>query len=237
MIVILLDVSFHSCDDALNLTHYQLHKKINGSTHLNRSALFVVHWRDNQLFTCECEQGFCIFRCPHVWCWARKQKDTLFYGLTERILSLWQGRFIVSHTVTLIFTLLLYRLVAVRNFYCEWLVSLRFLGLCSGDTLCCWECHTDGASGKSTCSNVIDNLIFISVTELGQVHGDIRKKIKAMLFVIQAIQCLGGNGYINEYPIGRLLRDAKLYEIGAGTSEIRRIVIGRAFNRMYKQER
>ena len=42
-----------------------------------------------------------------------------------------------------------------------------------------------------------------------------------------AIQLLGGNGYINEYPTGRLLRDAKLYEIGAGTSEIRRMLIGR----------
>ncbi len=44
---------------------------------------------------------------------------------------------------------------------------------------------------------------------------------------LQTIQCLGGNGYINEYPTGRLLRDAKLYEIGAGTSEIRRMLIGR----------
>src|SRR5207237_5294907 len=43
----------------------------------------------------------------------------------------------------------------------------------------------------------------------------------------EAIQCLGGNGYINEYPAGRLWRDAKLYEIGAGTSEIRRMLIGR----------
>uniref|UniRef100_A0A7I4BBN8 Isovaleryl-CoA dehydrogenase, mitochondrial n=1 Tax=Physcomitrium patens TaxID=3218 RepID=A0A7I4BBN8_PHYPA len=43
----------------------------------------------------------------------------------------------------------------------------------------------------------------------------------------KAIQCLGGNGYVNEYPTGRLLRDAKLYEIGAGTSEIRRMLIGR----------
>ena len=40
-------------------------------------------------------------------------------------------------------------------------------------------------------------------------------------------QVLGGNGYVNEYPTGRLLRDAKLYEIGAGTSEIRRMLIGR----------
>ena len=44
---------------------------------------------------------------------------------------------------------------------------------------------------------------------------------------LQAIQTLGGNGYTNEYPTGRLLRDAKLYEIGAGTSEIRRMLIGR----------
>ena len=44
---------------------------------------------------------------------------------------------------------------------------------------------------------------------------------------LEAIQSLGGNGYINDYPTGRLLRDAKLYEIGAGTSEIRRILIGR----------
>jgi isovaleryl-CoA dehydrogenase len=43
----------------------------------------------------------------------------------------------------------------------------------------------------------------------------------------EAIQCLGGNGYINDYPTGRLFRDAKLYEIGAGTSEIRRMLIGR----------
>ena len=44
---------------------------------------------------------------------------------------------------------------------------------------------------------------------------------------LQAIQALGGNGYINNYPTGRLLRDAKLFEIGAGTSEIRRMLIGR----------
>ncbi len=50
---------------------------------------------------------------------------------------------------------------------------------------------------------------------------------KATLMALEAIQCLGGNGYINDYPTGRLLRDAKLYEIGAGTSEIRRMLIGR----------
>ena len=50
---------------------------------------------------------------------------------------------------------------------------------------------------------------------------------RASWMASEAIQCLGGNGYINDYPTGRLLRDAKLYEIGAGTSEIRRMLIGR----------
>jgi isovaleryl-CoA dehydrogenase len=49
----------------------------------------------------------------------------------------------------------------------------------------------------------------------------------ATRMALDAIQMLGGNGYINEFPAGRLLRDAKLYEIGAGTSEIRRLLIGR----------
>ncbi|HKM87372.1 MAG TPA: isovaleryl-CoA dehydrogenase [Xanthobacteraceae bacterium] len=50
---------------------------------------------------------------------------------------------------------------------------------------------------------------------------------RATWMALEAIQCLGGNGYTNDYPTGRLLRDAKLYEIGAGTSEIRRMLIGR----------
>jgi len=50
---------------------------------------------------------------------------------------------------------------------------------------------------------------------------------RATWMALDAIQCLGGNGYINDFPAGRLLRDAKLYEIGAGTSEIRRMLIGR----------
>ncbi len=50
---------------------------------------------------------------------------------------------------------------------------------------------------------------------------------RATWLALEAIQCLGGNGYINDFPCGRLLRDAKLYEIGAGTSEIRRMLIGR----------
>ena len=55
----------------------------------------------------------------------------------------------------------------------------------------------------------------------------LRRREAATRMALDAIQCLGGNGYINDYPTGRLLRDAKLYEIGAGTSEIRRWLIGR----------
>jgi isovaleryl-CoA dehydrogenase len=50
---------------------------------------------------------------------------------------------------------------------------------------------------------------------------------RATQVALDAIQTLGGSGYTNDYPLGRLLRDAKLYEIGAGTSEIRRMLIGR----------
>lgn len=56
---------------------------------------------------------------------------------------------------------------------------------------------------------------------------------KATQVALDAIQILGGNGYINDYPTGRILRDAKLYEIGAGTSEVRRLIIGRALNAEY----
>lgn len=57
---------------------------------------------------------------------------------------------------------------------------------------------------------------------------------KATQVCLDAIQILGGNGYINDYPTGRFLRDAKLYEIGAGTSEVRRQIIGKALNFEYK---
>ena len=52
---------------------------------------------------------------------------------------------------------------------------------------------------------------------------------------LDTIQMLGGNGYTNDYPAGRILRDSKLYEIGAGTSEIRRWLIGRELNKEYLQ--
>ncbi|KAI4172485.1 MAG: hypothetical protein LQ343_003575 [Gyalolechia ehrenbergii] len=56
---------------------------------------------------------------------------------------------------------------------------------------------------------------------------------RATQVALDAVQLLGGVGYVNEVPAGRLVRDAKLYEIGAGTSEVRRMVIGRAFNREF----
>ncbi|XP_013136333.1 PREDICTED: isovaleryl-CoA dehydrogenase, mitochondrial [Papilio polytes] len=57
---------------------------------------------------------------------------------------------------------------------------------------------------------------------------------RATQLALDAIQILGGNGFINDYPTGRILRDAKLYEIGAGTSEVRRMLIGRSLNSEYK---
>ncbi len=68
-------------------------------------------------------------------------------------------------------------------------------------------------------SNTLDNKDAAAVILFTSEH--------ATKVALDAIQCLGGNGYVNEFPTGRLLRDAKLYEIGAGTSEIRRIIIGR----------
>ncbi|KAL7420234.1 hypothetical protein Q5752_005201 [Cryptotrichosporon argae] len=58
---------------------------------------------------------------------------------------------------------------------------------------------------------------------------------RAVEVAMEAQQCLGGNGYINDYPAGRLLRDARLYTVGAGTQEIRRMLIGREFNVAYEK--
>ncbi|KAI6132014.1 acyl-CoA dehydrogenase NM domain-like protein [Pisolithus croceorrhizus] len=57
---------------------------------------------------------------------------------------------------------------------------------------------------------------------------------RAVEVAMEGMQCLGGNGYINEYPMGRILRDSRLYTVGAGTQEIRRMLIGREFNEQYK---
>ncbi|EJD02221.1 acyl-CoA dehydrogenase NM domain-like protein [Fomitiporia mediterranea MF3/22] len=57
---------------------------------------------------------------------------------------------------------------------------------------------------------------------------------KAIEVALEGMQCLGGNGYINEFPMGRFLRDARLYAVGAGTQEIRRMLIGREFNEIFR---
>ncbi|KAF8911031.1 acyl-CoA dehydrogenase NM domain-like protein [Gymnopilus junonius] len=58
---------------------------------------------------------------------------------------------------------------------------------------------------------------------------------KAVEVALEGMQCFGGNGYINDYPIGRIVRDSRLYTVGAGTQEIRRMLIGREFNDQFKQ--
>ncbi|KAK1223696.1 hypothetical protein PQX77_013431 [Marasmius sp. AFHP31] len=57
---------------------------------------------------------------------------------------------------------------------------------------------------------------------------------KAVEVALEGMQCLGGNGYINDYPMGRILRDSRLYTVGAGSQEIRRMLIGREFNEEFK---
>ncbi|KIM60654.1 hypothetical protein SCLCIDRAFT_123881 [Scleroderma citrinum Foug A] len=57
---------------------------------------------------------------------------------------------------------------------------------------------------------------------------------RAVEVAMESMQCLGGNGYINDYPMGRILRDSRLYAVGAGTQEIRRMLIGREFNEEFK---
>lgn len=59
---------------------------------------------------------------------------------------------------------------------------------------------------------------------------------KAIEVALEAMQCLGGNGYINDYPMGRILRDSRLYAVGAGTQEIRRMLIGREFNQEFLRQ-
>jgi len=89
---------------------------------------------------------------------------------------------------------------------------------CAGAILCAAERATQVALqvNKLLASDIVSAVVLLSFFSAYPTPPN-----------VQAIQCLGGNGYVNEYPTGRLLRDAKLYEIGAGTSEIRRMIIGR----------
>jgi isovaleryl-CoA dehydrogenase len=94
------------------------------------------------------------------------------------------------------------------------------------------DMYTVLQAGRAFCYTVGKNLDMLGAEHVRQVRKDCASVIlwcaeKATWMAGEGIQVFGGNGYINEYPLGRLWRDAKLYEIGAGTSEIRRMLIGR----------
>ena len=94
------------------------------------------------------------------------------------------------------------------------------------------DMYTVLQAGRSFAYTVAKNLDMLGVEHVRQVRKDCASVIlwtaeKATWMAGEGVQIFGGNGYINEYPLGRLWRDAKLYEIGAGTSEIRRMLIGR----------
>jgi isovaleryl-CoA dehydrogenase len=94
------------------------------------------------------------------------------------------------------------------------------------------DMYTVLQAGRAFCYTVGKNLDALGAEHVRQVRKDCASVIlwcaeKATWMAGEGVQIFGGNGYINEYPLGRLWRDAKLYEIGAGTSEIRRMLIGR----------
>ena len=94
------------------------------------------------------------------------------------------------------------------------------------------DMYTVLQAGRAFCYTVGKNLDMLGSEHVRQVRKDCASVIlwcaeKATWMAGEGIQIYGGNGYINDYPLGRLWRDAKLYEIGAGTSEIRRMLIGR----------
>ncbi|MBV5300108.1 MAG: isovaleryl-CoA dehydrogenase [Rhodoferax sp.] len=94
------------------------------------------------------------------------------------------------------------------------------------------DMYTVLQAGRSFAYTVAKNLDLLGLEHVRQVRKDCASVIlwcaeKATWMAGEGVQIFGGNGYINEYPLGRLWRDAKLYEIGAGTSEIRRMLIGR----------
>ena len=94
------------------------------------------------------------------------------------------------------------------------------------------QMYTVLQAGRSFAYTVAKNLDLLGLEHVRQVRKDCASVIlwtaeKATWMAGEGVQIFGGNGYINEYPLGRLWRDAKLYEIGAGTSEIRRMLIGR----------
>lgn len=104
------------------------------------------------------------------------------------------------------------------------------------------DMYTKLSASRSYVYSVANAIDGIPKTASGDKYKAFRKDCAGVILyaaeratecALDAVQCLGGNGYINDYPAGRLVRDAKLYEIGAGTSEIRRMLIGREFNMEY----
>ena len=94
------------------------------------------------------------------------------------------------------------------------------------------DMYTVLQAGRAFCYTVGKNLDLLGAEHVRQVRKDCASVIlwcaeKATWMAGEGVQIFGGNGYVNDYPLGRLWRDAKLYEIGAGTSEIRRMLIGR----------
>jgi isovaleryl-CoA dehydrogenase len=94
------------------------------------------------------------------------------------------------------------------------------------------DMYTVLQAGRAFCYTIGKNLDLLGAEHVRQVRKDCASVIlwcaeKATWMAGEGVQIFGGNGYINDYPLGRLWRDAKLYEIGAGTSEIRRMLIGR----------
>ncbi len=94
------------------------------------------------------------------------------------------------------------------------------------------DMYTVLQAGRAFCYTIGKNLDLLGSEHVRQVRKDCASVIlwcaeKATWMAGEGVQIFGGNGYINDYPLGRLWRDAKLYEIGAGTSEIRRMLIGR----------
>jgi len=89
------------------------------------------------------------------------------------------------------------------------------------------DMYTSLQSARAFCYRIAENCANNQVSRRDTASCLLFASENAVKVSLEAIQALGGNGYINDYPAGRLLRDAKLYDIGAGTNEIRRMLIGR----------
>ena len=104
------------------------------------------------------------------------------------------------------------------------------LNACRTYTYCVARACDQGYFSNKDCAGVI----LYTAEQATQVCLDAIQILGGTFRLKRLVSHSLGNGYINDYPTGRYLRDAKLYEIGAGTSEVRRLIIGRHFNEMFK---